>query len=764
MSKREMSTKTVSAPIRDYTVGGAEARYAVEKGLADATWYTSPVPPEEMRKLLIRKNGPAIRDTLLWFSIIFGSGFLTFYLWGTWWFILPYIVYAAVYTSTSDSRWHESSHGTAFKSDWMNNVLYEIASFFVVRESVVWRWSHTRHHSDTIIRGRDPEIAVPRPPNIKKMIIGLFGVYMIKGEFKKILTHAFGKIEPEIADFLPKSEYKKVFWRARIYVLIYASVIFLSLYYWTILPLLFVGLPTIFGAWLMPVYGVTQHAGLAENVLDHRLNCRTVYMNRLNRFLYWNMNYHVEHHMFPLVPYHNLPKLHELIKDDCPPAYGGLKEAWKEIIYAVRKQVKDPTFHIKRELPTPSLITPPSHSKIYVGNKETITLDGYLEVCNSQDMTEQNVIRFDYEENTFALYRDDENKYYATDGICTHGNTHLANGLVIGKQIECPKHNGRFNFQDGSTKRPPVCIPLNTYPVVEREGKLYIDVLNPKNRSSKKVEDKYSFKVVSNKNVSTFIKELVLEPIERNKFKYKPGQYFQMEIPEYELRFSKLNIEKPFSETWKKQNLLENYVINKFKVFRNFSVGSDPDTENQLRFNVRIEFPPPGTSFNAGVGSSYVFQLKPGDIVKARGPFGDFLIQDTQKEMIYVGGGAGMAPLRSHLANLFESKKTNRKVSFWYGARSLKELFYDDYFKKLEYENKNFSFHVALSDPLPDDNWNSYKGYIHDVVNREYLAKQELDILNVEFYLCGPPPMIQAMIKLLKGYNVRDEQIRFDEF
>jgi len=380
------------------------------------------------------------------------------------------------------------------------------------------------------------------------------------------------------------------------------------------------------------------------------------------------------------------------------------------------------------------------------------------------DLIDQNVIRFDFEEKTFALYKDDENNFYATDGICTHGNTHLANGLVIGKQIECPKHNGRFSIQDGSTKRPPVCIPLNTYPVKEKDRKLYINISNPKNANSHKSEELHEFKVVSNKNVSTFIKELILEPANDNTFRYKPGQYLQLEIPEYELNFNNIKIDGPYVDTWKKHNHFKHHAINKSVVFRNFSMGSDPEKEKQARFNVRIEFPPEGTTFNAGIGSSFVFSLKPGDMVKARGPFGDFLVQDTKKEMIYVGGGAGMAPLRSHLAHLFESVKTKRKVSFWYGARSVTELFYDDYFKKLEQENSNFSFHVALSEPLPGDKWDSHTGFIHEVLNREYLAKQECDILNAEFYLCGPPPMIQATLKQLKGYNVSDNQIRFDEF
>src|ERR1700685_3270962 len=304
-----------------------------------------------MRGLLQRRDGPAIRDTILWFTLILGAGFLTYALWGSWWAILPYMVYSVLYASTSDSRWHETGHGTAFKTDWMNNALYEIASFMVMRESTVWRWSHTRHHSDTIIVGRDPEIAVPRPPNLPRIIRSFFNLGVYPVYFRRIILHSFGKMAPDEKMFIPESEFPKIYARARVYVAIYAATICLAIYTRSILPLLLVGLTNLFGTWLLVVYGLTQHVGLAENVLDHRLNCRTVYMNPIHRFLYWNMNYHVEHHMFPLVPFHALPKLHAAVKDDCPTPYPSLFSAWREIVPTVLKQVRDPGYHVKRQLP-----------------------------------------------------------------------------------------------------------------------------------------------------------------------------------------------------------------------------------------------------------------------------------------------------------------------------------------------------------------------------------------------------------------------------
>src|ERR1700712_2752843 len=180
----------------DYSLTGENANRAIERGLAEAEWYQSPVPRATMRKLLERRDGPAMRDTIIWFGLLIGLGGLTCYLWllPTWWAVIPYLAYAAIYGSTSDSRWHEAGHGTAFKTDWMNNALYETASFMVMRESTLWHWSHTRHHSDTIIVGRDPEIAVPRPANLKGILLNVFNLPAYPKYFRQIITHACGRM------------------------------------------------------------------------------------------------------------------------------------------------------------------------------------------------------------------------------------------------------------------------------------------------------------------------------------------------------------------------------------------------------------------------------------------------------------------------------------------------------------------------------------------------------------------------------------------
>jgi len=770
---QRMSTTTVEPHLkpgdpgfrlRDYSLIGADSKRAVELGLAEADWYTSPVAKDKLRGLLERKDGPALRDTAIYFALLIASGLWAYAWFPSWWSVIPFMIYGVLYASASDARWHESGHGTAFKTDWLNNALYEISSFMVLRESVPWRYSHTRHHSDTIIVGRDPEIAVPRPPSLKQMALKCVNFQALRRALFNITLHCFGRVNAEEATYVPKSEYPAMFLRARIYAAIYLALFGLCLYYHTWLPFLFVLGPNIYGAWLMPIFGWTQHAGLAEDVLDHRLNCRTIRMNFVNRFLYWNMNYHLEHHMFPLVPYHALPKLHELVKDDCPKPYTSLVEAYREIVPTVLRQIKDPGYFVRRKLPATARPVGSKPTAAALTAEGRPVVQGWVEVCPANLLERNDVIRFDHGGRTYAIYRTEDDTYHATDGICTHGNTHLADGLVKGKLIECPKHNGRFNIADGSPARPPVCVALRTWPVKVEGGRLH---LNIEQAGGAQAPVTYKFKVVSNRNVATFIKELVLEPEEGSKLPdYRPGQYMQLDIPAYgEVRFADFDVPEPFASVWRAHHVFDFKAANTMECRRNYSLATHPgDPAGQLRFNVRIATPPRGLDCAAGTGSSYVHSLKPGDTVTAIGPFGDFLIKETDQEMVYLGGGAGMAPLRSHLAHLFETLQTGRKVTFWYGARSRQEVYYEDYFRDLERRFPNFRFHLALSEPLPEDHWTGHTGFIHEVLKREHLDGHR-DPRSVEYYLCGPPVMIQAAQDMLRNdFDIPAEAIAFDEF
>jgi len=268
--------------------------------------------------------------------------------------------------------------------------------------------------------------------------------------------------------------------------------------------------------------------------------------------------------------------------------------------------------------------------------------------------------------------------------------------------------------------------------------------------------------VVSNENVATFIKELVLKP--ETPMDFEAGAYIQIDVPEYVLTFKDFHIESKYVSEWKKYNLLELTAKGIKPGFRAYSLANPPHDNGIMMMNVRIATPPPGTEgIPPGFGSSFVFNLKPGDKVIISGPYGDFMARDTDNEMCFIGGGAGMAPLRSHILHQLDGIHTQRKISFWYGARSRKEMFYDEVFKDLDQRYDNFSYHIALSSPEKEDNWTGLKGFIHNHLCGAYLCSHE-DPTEIEYYLCGPPPMIDSVINALYDMGVEDEMIFYDKF
>jgi fatty acid desaturase len=337
--------------LKRYDLSGTEGERAVAAGLAGGDWFRSDVPRKRMKELMRRSDRAAIRDTAIWIGGMVVFGALGLVSWGSWLAVPFFLAYGVLYGSAADSRWHESGHGTAFKTRWMNDVIYQVASFMMMRDPTTWRWSHTRHHTDTLIVGRDPEIVAMRPARLARILANFFGLVDVPIAFRHMVVHACGKLTAEEETFVPETERRKVFRTARIWLAIYLATVAACVLGGSILPALLIGGPRIYGTFMHVIYGLTQHSGMGENVLDHRLNTRTVRMNRINRFLYWNMNYHVEHHMFPMVPYHRLPELHEEIKHDLAAPYPGLWAAYREIIPAVLRQLKDQTHYIRRELP-----------------------------------------------------------------------------------------------------------------------------------------------------------------------------------------------------------------------------------------------------------------------------------------------------------------------------------------------------------------------------------------------------------------------------
>ena len=277
---------------------------------------------------------------------------------------------------------------------------------------------------------------------------------------------------------------------------------------------------------------------------------------------------------------------------------------------------------------------------------------------------------------------------------------------------------------------------------------------------------KWEATVESNNNVATFIKELVLNLPEGENLKFQAGGYIQIDIPEYHnLSFSDFEIENEYHPDWDQYKIWDLVANNDEPVFRAYSMANHPAEGNRVMLNVRIATPPPSLWNEAppGLASSYIFNLKPGDKVTISGPYGEFFIKDTEREMVYIGGGAGMAPMRSHLFHLFQTLKTGRKVSFWYGARSVREMFYDEHFKEIESKYPNFSYNVALSEPMEEDNWSGHTGFIHQVLHDEYLKNHE-DPTEIEYYMCGPPPMINACDGMLDSLGVDKEMIAYDSF
>lgn len=280
---------------------------------------------------------------------------------------------------------------------------------------------------------------------------------------------------------------------------------------------------------------------------------------------------------------------------------------------------------------------------------------------------------------------------------------------------------------------------------------------------------KWECEVVSNRNVATFIKEFVVKLPEGEHLKFESGGYIQIDVPKCDVNYKDIQVNEEYVKDWEKFHMFDLVMHNPEPQFRAYSMASYPAEDNIIMLNVRIATPPFDRvnggfmKVNPGVCSSYIYSLKPGDKVTISGPYGEFHVKDTKREMIFIGGGAGMAPMRSHILDQFLTKHTDRKASFWYGGRSLRELFYIDDFKKIEADNPNFSFNIALSAPLPEDNWTGYVGNIHEVLFENYL-KNHPEPEEIEYYLCGPPMMTQAVLNMLDNLGVPKEMIIFDDF
>ncbi|MEM9342792.1 MAG: fatty acid desaturase family protein [Pseudomonadota bacterium] len=318
----------------DYSLLGPKAE------AASPSWFRPKVDPQDIRRLMIKDDARALRDTVLWLGLMIVFAAIGVALWPSWWSAPFWLAYGVLYGSASDSRWHECGHKTAFETGWMNEAVYQLASFMLMRNPVVWRASHVRHHTDTIVVGRDPEIVAMRPPDLVRLVLNLVGLIDTWNLIRRMFLHASGRLHPEEATFVRPQDRPAAIRIARIWLAIYAAVSASALALGSILPLMLIGLPRLYGAWHHVMTGVLQHLGLAENVTDHRLNTRTVLMNPVSRFIYLNMNYHLEHHMFTMVPYYRLPELHELIKHDLPPPDPSILAAFRRLVPVLLRQLR----------------------------------------------------------------------------------------------------------------------------------------------------------------------------------------------------------------------------------------------------------------------------------------------------------------------------------------------------------------------------------------------------------------------------------------
>ena len=281
---------------------------------------------------------------------------------------------------------------------------------------------------------------------------------------------------------------------------------------------------------------------------------------------------------------------------------------------------------------------------------------------------------------------------------------------------------------------------------------------------------KWECEVISNRNISTFLKEFVVKLPEGENLKFRSGGYIQIDIPKYDaIKFSDMDIEEPYREDWDKMKMWDLVTKNPEPTFRAYSMANHPAEGNIIMLNIRIATPPwdraagAFMNVNPGICSSYIYSLKPGDTITISGPYGEFFVKDTPNEKMFIGGGAGMAPMRSHIFDLFLTKKTTVPVTFWYGARSKREIFYEEQFEEIAREHENFRYEVALSEPKPEDNWTGYTGFIHQVIYDNYLKYHDAPE-DIEYYICGPGPMTAAVEKMLDNLGVPKENIMYDNF
>jgi len=456
---------------RDYSPAGPSNAAAVAAGLANAAWFMADIDPARLRELQQRSNGRAALDTLLWLALLAGIGTVAWQTAWSWWSIPLFFIYGALYDGGGSSRRHECQHGTAFRTAWLNDAVDRLTAFLMISSPTASKWSHFRHHTDTIIVGRDLEIRMHRPTTVGEMLWKLTAIPTAPLKPVTIVKQAFGHIDAVTAEFVPPSERRKVVMESRLTIAGYACVIAWCFAVQSIMPLMLIGLPAIYGSWLTVFFSIIQHSGMREDVTDHRLNSRTIYMDPVWRFVYVNMNYHIEHHMFPTVPYRSLPALHAEIKDQLPPTLPNVRSRVREVIDTIRRMQRDPNYELPLELPPVR-----NASRHRLGTEFNLPperlADGTIDCGALESLSIGELRAFTIDGHEYVLGRLDASTVVIADGQCTHQNASLADGVLVEGCFECPKHNARFDARTGACRRMPAKIPLNVYDVTIRNGRI----------------------------------------------------------------------------------------------------------------------------------------------------------------------------------------------------------------------------------------------------------------------------------------------------
>ncbi|VGO15891.1 Naphthalene 1,2-dioxygenase/salicylate 5-hydroxylase systems, ferredoxin component [Pontiella desulfatans] len=458
--------------------------------IIEEEWYKADIDRREFKTLMQKDDIHGIINTTLWIASLLLTGALA-------WLAIPhgllfaipaFLIYGMFYCAC-DARWHESSHNTVFKTQWMNTALNFFATAMQQRDIVFTTWSHARHHSYTVITEVDPEITVTRPPKFWPHFLDFFSLKECTYYFPILIQHTLGIPSKAAKEFVPEEEYGRMFFWARLSFALNLVPVALAVVYQSWIPLLYFIGPKFYANGVQRAFVLAQHAGLDENVWDHRANSRTIKVNPLLGFLYMNMQYHIEHHMHPLMPFHALPKFHERVKEQLPAPYKGMWAVYKEMLPALKQQAKDTTFFIKREiqgaLPERRIV------KRKDGSEEAGTATN-IPQCETPgkeliwhpalkvgELDENDSIDVVIGEEHYAVYQLAAGDYRATEGVCTHEFALLANGVLQDGCISCPKHNAKYDVCSGKVLTRPGKRDLATYPVRLKEGMLELGLPKP---------------------------------------------------------------------------------------------------------------------------------------------------------------------------------------------------------------------------------------------------------------------------------------------